>query len=660
MTQAVLGTAGLVVALVFASAGTLALAVAVWQRRRLWRDVGLRLLAVGVAGVAASVVALEDALVTHDFALSYVVANNSRETPLIFSISGMWSALQGSLLLWAFIGGVYVLGLAWVLRHEDDWVVGASALAMLGAIEAFFVGVIALAASPFAVVRGVIPADGQGPNPLLQQYPLVLIHPPMLYAGLVGMSVPFALATASLWHRRLDDAWLRRIRNWSLISWVALGIGITLGAWWSYQVLGWGGYWAWDPVENAALLPWLIMAAYLHVAVGERRRRRLSAAGYGLVASAAAMTIFTTYITRSGVLESVHAFSDSSFGTVLLAFFGLLVVFAVVVALARADVLAQPAGRPTGARGALLLVNAALLTLIAVVVLAGTVFPLVDYQVSHASVNVGAPFFDRFVVPLALVALALMALAPWSRWQGAHLEELGARTLVPATLAVVVLVIAVAAGVRSLATLGAWSLAAFVLVSTVAAVARQLAARPRGRRVRAVASRQVAGMIVHIGVAIVAVGMASATTFGHEGQVRIARGHTARVYGQQLTYEGVRTVVTPQKTSFEAAVVVDGQGRYYPAITQFGTYTTPVGTPAIAVSPLRDVYLTIDAPPRTASSPITLGVVVQPLIFWLWLGAATIALGGVLAVVGIRLEPSSRRPSQRREAPVPSVVGADE
>lgn len=571
----------------------------------------------------------------------------------------MWSALQGSLLLWALVGGVYLLGLAWVLRHEDDWVVGATALAILGVIEAFFVGVILFAASPFALVSGVIPVDGQGPNPLLQQYPLVLIHPPMLYAGLVGMSVPFALATASLWHRHLDDAWLRRIRNWSLISWVALGIGITLGAWWSYQVLGWGGYWAWDPVENAALLPWLIMAAYLHVAVGERRRRRLSAAGYGLVAAAAAMTIFTTYITRSGVLESVHAFSDSSLGTVLLVFFGLVVVGAVVVALARADVLTQPGARPNGARGTLLGINAALLALVAVVVLAGTIFPLIDYQVSHASVNVGAPFFDRFVVPLSLVALALMALAPWSRWQGAHLDELGSRTLAPAALAVVVLVVAVAAGVRSLATLGAWSLAAFVLVSTVAAVARQLAARPRGRRLRAVASRQVAGMIVHIGVAIVAVGMASATTFGHQGEVRIARGHTVSVYGQRLTYEGVRTVVTPQKTSFEAEVVVDGQGRYYPAITQFGTYTTPVGTPAVAVSPLRDVYLTIDAPPSTSSSPITLGVVVQPLIFWLWLGAATIAFGGVLAVVGIRLEPSGRRPSERPEAPVPSVVGAD-
>jgi cytochrome c-type biogenesis protein CcmF len=279
--QGVLGSAGLVVAFIFTVAGTVALVGAVVRRSQTARALGVRLLAVGVAGVVVAVVSLEDALLTHDFALSYVVQNNSRETPLIFSISGMWSALQGSLLLWVLVGGSYLLGLAWVMRREADWVVGASALAILGLIEAFFVGVIAFAASPFALVHGQIPADGQGPNPLLQQYPLVLIHPPLLYAGLVGMSVPFALATAALWHRRLADAWLRRIRNWSLISWVALGIGITLGAWWSYQVLGWGGYWAWDPVENAALLPWLTMAAYLHLAVAERRRRALSAAGYG-------------------------------------------------------------------------------------------------------------------------------------------------------------------------------------------------------------------------------------------------------------------------------------------------------------------------------------------------------------------------------------------
>lgn len=661
MIQGVLGSAGLVVAFIFTVAGTVALVGAVVRRSQTARALGVRLLAVGVAGVVVAVVSLEDALLTHDFALSYVVQNNSRETPLIFSISGMWSALQGSLLLWVLVGGSYLLGLAWVMRREADWVVGASALAILGLIEAFFIGVIAFAASPFALVHGQIPADGQGPNPLLQQYPLVLIHPPLLYAGLVGMSVPFALATAALWHRRLADAWLRRIRNWSLISWVALGIGITLGAWWSYQVLGWGGYWAWDPVENAALLPWLTMAAYLHLAVAERRRRALSAAGYGLVAAAFALSLLTTYITRSGVLQSVHAFSDSSLGTVLLLALVVVVVASVGVALWRADVLDVVGARERGARPWLLVANALLLSLIAVVVLAGTLFPLIDYQLTKASVNVGAPFFDRFIVPLALVLLALMALAPWTRWRRLNVEEVARRTFVPGALGVVVLVAAVLAGVRSLATLGAWSLATFLITSTVASVGRQLAAAPRSQRVRMLVSRQVAGMVVHIGVAIVAVGMASATTFGHQGEVRVAKGRTVEVFGQRLTYLGVRTVVTPQKTSFEAIVAVNNQGTYYPAITQFGTYTTPVGTPAIAVSPLRDVYLTIDAPPTNANAPITLGVVVQPLIFWLWFGAMTMALGGVLGVAGIRLE-ARRRPKDQApvEVRVPSVVGADD
>jgi cytochrome c-type biogenesis protein CcmF len=662
VTEAVLGTAGLVVGLVFGGLGTLVLLGAVWRSSEVARALGQRLLVVAVGGVVVAAAALEWALVSHDFALAYVVQNNARETPLIFSISGMWSALQGSLLLWALIGGAYLVGLLVVLRREADWRVGATALAILGAIETFFVGVIALAASPFVLVHGAIPADGQGPNPLLQQYPLVLVHPPMLYAGLVGMSVPCALATASLWHRRLSDAWLRRIRNWSLVSWVALGIGISLGAWWSYQVLGWGGYWAWDPVENAAVLPWLTTAAYLHLAVGERRRRSLSAAGYGLVAASFALSVLTTYITRSGVLQSVHAFSDSSLGAVLLVLFAISVVAPVAVALARADAVSSSPWARSGVRGILLAANATILALVAMVVLAGTVFPLIDYQLARTSVNVGAPFFDRFVVPLALLALALMAVAPWTRWSGRSLEEAASRTLVPGALAVVVLVAAVAAGVRSLATLAAWALAAFVLASTVAYIARTVLAHPRGSRARALVSRRVAGMIVHIGVAIVAVGMASATTFGHQGQVRIARGRTAVVYGQRLSYEGVRTVVTPQKTAFEAIVRVDDQGTYYPAITQFGTYATPVGTPSIAVSPLRDVYLTIDAPPRTAAAPITLGVVVQPLIFWLWLGAATMAVGGLLAVVGIRLAPSPRMQGSSRRAAAdrtPSVVGAD-
>lgn len=642
MFDAALGSAGLVLAFVFGLLGTLGSLIGAYQRNERLMSGARTLLLIGFFGTIVSTFAMEQALVSHDFSLAYVVANNSKETPLLFSITGMWSALQGSLLLWAIVQGLYIALLAFAMRHEADRRTGSVALGILGVVFTYFSGLLLFAASPFLTTVGTIPADGRGPNPLLQDYPLVAIHPPMLYMGFVGMSVPFALLSAALITGRLNNDWITRVRNWSLITWVFLTIGIVLGAWWSYQVLGWGGYWAWDPVENSALLPWLCGIAFIHSVLIDRRRKRMGIASFSLVSAAFALTILGTYFTRSGVLQSVHAFSDSSLGTVLILFFVAVVIFEIGLSIFAADRLMGQARFPLLSRPGSLLINNAIFGLLTLVILAGTVYPLFAHYFNHQTVDVGAPFFDAFVIPLFLVLLAIMAIGPWLNWRRTPPELIGQRLLLPGAAAVLVVAISAFAGVTALATLGAYALATFVIVSSVIVIYGNLA-RSSGRRASALVSRSSAGMLTHIGVAIIAIGMASATTFGHQGSVKMVPGQTVHVYGQTLKYEGVETVVTPAKTSFEANVVVNGGNTYHPAITQFGTYATAVGTPSVNVGLTRDVYLTIDAAPTTDQGPITLGIVVQPLIFWLWAGAGVMVLGGLLSVVGIREQNRRRR-----------------
>ena len=653
MLDSAIGTAGLVVALTLGGAGTLASFVAAFQRRAQLFRLSRSLLVAGFAATLVSTAALEQAFVSHDFAIAYVVANNSRETPLLFDITGMWSALQGSLLLWAVLQGAFIALVIVATRHEDDRRAAALASGILGVVFSYFTAMIVFAANPFVATHGPLPADGQGPNPLLQDYPLVAVHPPLLYAGFVGMSVPFALMVAALVRGRLNPAWIARVQRWTLFAWVALTAGIVLGAWWSYQVLGWGGYWAWDPVENSALLPWLTATALLHSVLIDRRRRRMGPASFALVCASFALTILGTYFTRSGVLQSVHAFSDSSLGTALIVLFAIAVFASVGVALFRAELLLGERRVAASSRAAGLLLNNGLLTLMAVIILAGTVFPLLVQYLEHQSVTVGAPFFDRFVIPIGLLILALMAVGPWLRWKGTPPTFLGERLLTPAVAGVAVLAVSVLAGVRALATLGAYALATFVIVSSATLLARSVLARPGGKRAAALLSRTGAGLVVHIGVAIVAVGMASATTFGNQGSVKLRPGESTSVFGQHLTYLGVRTVVTPARTSFEASVMVNGQGPYYPAISQFGSYATAVGTPAVDVSLVRDVYLTINNPPRAAAGVITLGVVVQPLIAWLWIGAAVMVGGGLLALAA-----TGRRRGPREGTPSAPVLAA--
>jgi len=311
-----LGHTGVLLGFAAALVGIVVLLVGLVRRRPGGLRAGRFYAPLILLGGIVAVVAMQRALITHDFSLTYVADNNSRSTPLLYSITGMWSALAGSILLWGLILGIYATGMVWRFRHRADDQLVAWATLVMYVVCAFFFGLMLGPADPFTHVSSV-PLDGLGPNVLLQDNPLVLFHPPMLYLGLVGFTVPFAFAVASLVTGRVDEDWQGETRRWTLFAWTFLTIGIVLGAWWSYQVLGWGGFWAWDPVENASLMPWLVGTAYLHSVMVQQRRGLLRVWNLSLVIATFSLTILGTFLTRSGVIQSVHAFSTSSIGPLL-------------------------------------------------------------------------------------------------------------------------------------------------------------------------------------------------------------------------------------------------------------------------------------------------------------------------------------------------------
>jgi cytochrome c-type biogenesis protein CcmF len=699
--NAAIGRDAVLLGFLAAAVGAVTLAVGLVRRRpgALRNGVvyaGLLLLAAVVAAGA-----MEHALISHDFSLSYVAQNNSRETPLLFTVTGLWSALEGSILLWALILAGYIAAMAWRFRRRaEDPMVGWATLTCF-VVAAFFFGLMLGPANPFRTVTGAVPLDGLGPNPLLQDHPLVAFHPPLLYLGFVGFTIPFSFAVAALVTGRLGEGWLVETRRWTLLAWGLLTVGIVLGAWWSYQVLGWGGFWAWDPVENASFLPWLCGTAYLHSVMAQERRGLLRVWNLSLLMATFSLTILGTFLTRSGDLQSVHSFSQSTLGPIILGFFGLVVAVGLGLIAWRGDRLRAPGSidAPVSREGAFL-VNNLLFAGFALVVLLGTVFPLLAEAVQGQQISVGRPYFDAMTRPIGLALLFFMAVAPVLPWRKASGELLRSRLQWPAWAGTLVVAGCVAAGIRGFAVLLAFGLGAFAGTSAL----RQLVLSTRMARRRGVplwnglVGRTNGGMVVHLGVVVIAVALSASLSFGHRGQVRLAPGQSKQFAGHTLTYLGTRGVVHPNRRELEAAVRVDDGAVYRPAVSQFGSDTEGIGTPSVASSLTNDVYLTLDAPPQGATigggpapsnmsgqsgpgtagspsnpapqaSPLTqpavIGVVVQPMVAWLWIGGAVIGLGAVMAALperrrraagGSEQEPAIAVPDSPEPDPEPVVV----
>jgi cytochrome c-type biogenesis protein CcmF len=623
-----LGSAGVLLGLLASVAGAGAAATGLIRKRPALLRSSAAYGFLVLAGAVVAVLAMERALITRDFTVAYVAENGSSRTPALYNVATLWAALEGSIILWALILSGYLVAVVRKFRDRlTDPLVGWALLTMF-VVAAFFFALMVGPADPFQRFHPPPGFDGPGPNPLLQNHPLMAIHPPMLYLGYVGFTVPFAFAIGALVTGRVGEGWLAQTRRWTLFAWGFLTVGIVLGAWWSYEVLGWGGYWAWDPVENASFLPWLTGTAYLHSAMVQERRGMLRVWNLSLLCATFSLTILGTFLTRSGVLDSVHAFTESGIGPAFLGFFTLIVAVSVGLIGWRGDRLRAP-GRidsPISREGAFF-ANNLLFAAFAFVVLLGTVFPLLVEAVNGDRISVGVPYFDRMAMPIGLALLFLMAVAPVLPWRKASGELLRHRLEVPSWVGTATLAVAVVLGARGLAPLLAFGLGGFAAGSA----ARQLVLATRRHGVRGLVGRANGGMVVHLGVVIIAVAFAASQSFAHVGEFRLAEGQSAEVGGHTVTYLGLDVIEHDEKTETQARVEVDDDGVFTPSLSEFRFGSQAIGTPSVRVSFTDDVYLALQALPEEGGNEVLLRVVVQPLIVWLWIGGAVMALGTVLA-----------------------------
>ncbi len=621
-----------------------------------------------VASVAAFVI-LEIGILTHDFSIVYIANNTASTTPLVFLFAGGWAALEGSIVLWGLVLAVFI-GLVFRSKASNDSL-GVLALGVIGAVAVFWFGLMATAANPFAVctelsngacsasswwplAESVAPVEGRGPNPLLQNHILMAVHPPLLYVGYVGLTVPFGFAIAALWLRDTGKSWLDRTHRWTLVSWIFLGAGIFLGAWWSYEVLGWGGYWAWDPVENAAILPFFAATAFLHSALVQRKRGMLQAWNFMLVIAAFSLTLLGTFLTRSGVIASVHSFTQSAVGPAILVFLLVVVIASLGLFIARARDISQPPRLDSlVSREGFILANNLLLTVLTFTVLFGTMFPLIVEAMSGDEVAVARPFFDRASAPLALLLLltiGLGAVAPWRVATGTVLWQ-RLRWAIAAGLATGA--VAVAVGLEEVGVVVTLVLAIFVISAIVIRFVEVVAGRPEpivvsSRKVFANDSGYWGGQVAHIGVALVAIALATTNGLAIRDTVTVEQGGTAVFHGYCLSYIGPFENVQPHRTVSGVTIVVldetctDERAVLRPSVNSYPGVSQPIGTPSVWTTFSEDLYLGIAGGRAQA---VLLNVFIFPYQWLLWFGGFVIALGGGIAM--------RRKPSRRPEASQP-------
>ena len=707
-----LGRACLLLALGLAILGAAASVYGARSGRPEWQAAGRRCVYALFAVLTVAMGVIELAFARSDFSFRLVASHSSTTTPAFYKLTAMWSSQEGSLLLWVWLlagwSSLAVRAAGRRARALAPW-----AGAVLLALAAFFLGLINVLADPIQLLEPAA-VEGNGLQPLLR-HPAMVIHPPMLYSGYTLATVPLAFAIGALVTRRVDGAWIRVTRRFVLASWLCLTLGILLGARWSWSELGWGGYWAWDPVENAALLPWLTGTAALHSLVVQEKRGTLKAWNVTLALGTGVLAVVGTFLVRSGILESIHAFGASTLGLPFLIFIVALVLGSTALVLARRDVLRSSARLESlVSRETVFVLNNLVLVGLSLVVLWGTFFPLISEALTGRRASVGPPWFTRYTVPLAIAAVLLSGIGPLLAWRRATPRALGRTFRMPLAAAVVVAVVLLAAPVPDAPrALALFAVAAFAL----SAVAQEYW---RGTRARRAATglpwpaalgglvarnrRRYGGYLVHAGIALLLVGVAASSAFQRVRDARLAPGASASVGGYDVRYVRPTAKVEPEKLSLGALLEVRREGRliatlrpsrgYYPVADERrlgtlgrwfeGESTSEVGLLSDArrdvwaavepdLQPFRSMIDGIDRRFPLAGGrmeplflralaeryeldapPAAFRLIVSPLVAWVWVGGLVAFGGGVLAIWPARRR--QRVPARARAAAAPAAA----
>ncbi|PYO90287.1 MAG: cytochrome C biogenesis protein [Gemmatimonadetes bacterium] len=601
--------------------------------------------------LVVAVISLEIAIFRHDFSLEYVAAYTSRNLPTFYLWSALYAGQKGSLLFWATVLSLFA-ALVQAMTSGRHRVYLPYVAAVTCAVATFFITVMLFAANPFERLA-FVPLDGRGMNPQLQN-PGMVFHPPMLYLGYISITIPFAFAIAALLSKRLDSDWLVAIRKWTLVSWLFLSIGLLIGMWWAYVELGWGGYWAWDPVENAALLPWLVMTAFLHSVMVQEKRGMLKKWNLALIIGAWLLSIFGTFITRSGVISSVHSFTQSSVGYFFLAFLIVTGTASFALYASRLPLLGAEARLESMvSREASFLFNNLLFLGIAFSVLWGTLFPILSELVQGTKVTVGPPFFNQVNIPLGLALLALTGIGPLIAWRRASVPNLQRQFAVPGTVGGFTALILLVAGMRDFYALMAIGLGGFVVGTVAQEFARGARARHRqygegyalalGRLI-ARNRRRYGGYIVHTGIVILFVAFAG-MAFKTETEASLRPGESASIkspYGwtYRLTHLGISQYDALNRQVTAATLEVSRDGKRLGVLTtEKRQHVDGLGRPTFQPSSevgirsdLReDLYVVLGGVVNGTEQAV-FRFTINPLVWWVWYGGMIVALGGLIVM----------------------------
>ena len=671
--------------------------------RREWATSGRRAVYALAGLTTAAFVILEAAFLRSDFSFAVVQSHSSTTTPTFYKAAAAWSSQEGSLLLWLWLLSLWSSLVLFATRRRMRDVQPYATAVLLG-FAAFFGGLLVFAASPFDTLP-IPPQDGAGLNPLLR-HPSMMIHPPMLYSGYTLWAVPFAFAVGALVVRRVDAEWIVATRRFALAAWFFLGVGILLGARWSYAELGWGGYWAWDPVENASLLPWLTGTAFLHSIMVQEKRGMLKTWNASLILGTGTLAVLGTFLVRSGILDSIHAFGASTLGVPFVTLIGAMVAGSVALVVSRRDILRSEHRLDSLlSREAMFLGNNLVLVGLAFVVFWGTFFPLISEAVTGNKQSLGPPWYDRYVVPLALILVLLSGVGPIIAWRRATVANARRNFVAPTAVAAVALVALLATGAGG----RPWALGMFVLGAFVAGtVGQEFVRGVRARRAMtgertpaALVSlvrrnrRRYGGYTVHLGMAVMFVGVAASSAFQHVHDVRLSPGQSAKVGAYTVRYDKPTSRVDVsrgqvERLVFGARLSVYKGGRkiatlapergYYPItgapfVAPIGKYFMGESTSEVAMDagPFRDIWTAVqpdlsslktqlaqgDKVFRDASGkmpaaaygaalgeairglvgrypptakPATFRVLASPLVAWIWTGGLIVFAGGLICL----------------------------
>ena len=601
-------------------------------RRAVWAVCGLTVLAV---------ILLERALLARDMSYRYVAEHTSKDLPLHYAFTSLWAGQEGSLLLWLLILSAYGSVFLFAYRKRLDPFYDAVAM-VIAAVMVFFTGLLSFVSSPFRILA-TPPPDGMGLNPLLQD-PGMMIHPPILYTGYVGFVVPFAFAMAVLLLNRSGTRWIEEVRRWTLFCWGFLGVGILLGARWAYIELGWGGYWGWDPVENASLMPWLVGTGFLHSVMIEQRRGMLKTWNITLIALTFLLSMFGTFLTRSGVLTSVHSFAESNIGPWFLGFILIAATAATALILYRKALL-ESENRMDAivSREGSFLFNNVLFVALTFATFLGTTFPVLSEAVTGTKISVSAPFFNRVNVPIALTLLLLTGAGPVLSCKRVTASVLKRNFVLPAFLGVIAVLVALPFGATGVYPLVCIFGAAFVITTIVMEFARGIQARKSaetgalpGQVVSLVQKnkRRYGGYIVHAGMVVIFLGVLGSSVFQKEAHGPLRNGESLKLGPYALTLRGV-TDHQRQNASLTTAIVdVQRDGKFvateHPSKAFYSKSQQPMTEIALRPTPAEDLYLILGGVNDDGSASIQ--AYINPLVSFVWLGGLVMVCGTLIAL----------------------------